>query len=199
MDLRHGIIAGDLEEVRARGGKRRLRGRFPYGKKATLSAGGRGRRPRKEIIAPRAFEFAVTDPEREIHLLVGHSFDQPLARKGNGSLVLQDSDEALIFEAEITEEIQQSTFWTNFWAAFQSGLMVGLSPGFRIPPPEAVPDADEEVEEDPAEGEAIIQIVRHAVLFELSMVTRPAYDETEVEARSKCLRAETLHRRRLLL
>ncbi len=198
MDSGHIIEAADLELRRARDGKRRLRGKFPYGKRAILDAGGRGRRPRKEEIGPRAFDFAINQPDREVHLLVGHSYDKPLARKLNGSLVLEDTDDALIFDAEIGEAIQQASYWIDFFAGFTAGLVVGLSPGFRVPPPETVPDAEETVEEDPAEGNALIRFIRHAVLAELSLVTRPAYAETTVEARAK---PQTIHipKRRLLL
>jgi len=74
-----------------------------------------------------------------------------------------------------------------------AGLAVGLSPGFRIPPARAVPDA-EEVEEEPDDGSldedgnprrgAIIRTVLSALLYELSVVTRPAYPEAQVEARN---------------
>ncbi len=61
---------------------------------------------------------------------------------------------------------------------------MGISPGFRIPPKRTVPDAETVEEEDPAEGLALIRNIWAALLYELSFVTRPAYDETEVEARS---------------
>lgn len=175
---------GGLELRKRASGALALRGRFPYGKRAVLSDGGRTGRPRKEVIAPRAFAYRVERPEEDIHFLVGHSYDQPLASRGAGTLTLQDTEEALIFEAEISEQIQRATFWTNFWAAFESGLMVGLSPGFRIPPPRTVPDAETIEEEDPSEGTAIIRTVNQALLYEISAVTRPAYSETQIEARN---------------
>ena len=36
-------------------------------------------RQRKEKFAPHALDFAVKDETRPIHLLVGHSYDRPLA------------------------------------------------------------------------------------------------------------------------
>ena len=41
-------------------------------------------------------------------------------------------------------------------------------------------------EEDPKEGKALIRTIFHAILFEMSMVTRAAYPDTEalVESRS---------------
>ncbi|NRP45543.1 hypothetical protein XMV225_002725 [Aliiroseovarius sp. xm-v-225] len=172
-------------ELRAAGdGSRRLRGRFPYGKRAVLSDGGRTGKPRKEVIQPKAFAYRVDRPEEEIHLLIGHSFDRPLASKQAGTLILSDNDDALTFEAIITQEVQQTTWAQDFFNAYAAGLIRGISPGFRIPPKRAVPDADTVEEEDPAEGIAIIRNIWAALLYELSFVTRPAYDETEVEERN---------------
>lgn len=172
-------------ELRAAGdGSRRLRGRFPYGKRAVLSDGGRTGKPRKEVIKPKAFTYRVDRPEEEIHLLIGHSFDRPLASKQAGTLILSDNDDALTFEAIITQEVQQTTWAQDFFNAYAAGLIRGISPGFRIPPKRAVPDAETVEEEDPAEGIAIIRNIWAALLYELSFVTRPAYDETEVEERN---------------
>jgi len=180
---RGGVFEG--LELRAEGdGTRKLRGRFPYRKRAVLSAGGNGRRPRKEQFAPGAFRFALEDPDREIHFLVGHSFDHPLASRKNGTLAFTDTAEALLFDATLTVEIQRASWVQDFLAGFAAGLIVGISPGFRIPPPEAVPDAEETEEEDPAEGNALIRTINAAVLFEMSAVTRPAYDETGIEERA---------------
>lgn len=173
-----------LEERAARSGNRRLRGRFKYGKAAVLSDGGRTGRPRKEIIAPRAFAYRVERQDEDIHLLVGHSFDRPLASRGAGTLALKDADDALTFDAILTAELQEATYVRDFLAGFAAGLIVGLSPGFRIPPERAVPKAEEVTEEDPAEGMALIRTIFAALLYELSLVTRPAYPETEVQARS---------------
>jgi len=181
----HGALTGTLE-LRAGGGRgRRLRGRFPYNSRAVLSDGGKTGRPRKEAFAPRAFAYRVEDPKAEIHLLLGHSYDKPLASRLTGGLVLRDADDALTFDAEIAPEIETTSYWRDFFAGFTAGLVVGLSPGFRVPPPAAVPadQAERVEEEDPAEGRAIIRTILQALLFELSIVTSAAYPETEVEAR----------------
>ena len=72
--------------------------------------------------------------------------------------------------------------------ALAAGLIIGLSPGFRVPPQRAVPDA-EEVTEEPVKPEedmhgALIRTVKSALLYELSLVTRPAYEQTQVELRN---------------
>lgn len=179
--LAHGVI--ELEERAARSRKRRLKGKFPYGKRATLSDGGRaGGRPRKEEFAPRAFGYRVDRPKEDIHILVGHDYGKPLASRGAGTLTVNDSDEALTFEAIIDEEMQEVSWVQDFFRSYNTGLVGGISPGFRLPPPRAVPQPEKTIEEDPAEGFALIRVIFQALLYELSLVTRPAYDETEVEA-----------------
>lgn len=175
---------GGLELRRAGDGSARLQGRFPYNKPAVLSDGGRNGRPRKEVVASRAFAYRVDRPEEDIHLLVGHSYDRPLASRGAGTLKLRDADDALTFEAVIAPEMQEVSYVRDFLAAFGAGLIMGISPGFRIPPERAVKDAEKVEEEDPKEGMAIIRTVLAALLYELSVVTRPAYPEAQVESRS---------------
>ena len=109
----------------------RIAGRFAY--RATATMADRGR-VRKERFEPGAFRFAVEDPERDVHLLRGHSFDQPLASKRAGSLVLEDSDDALTFEAVIPPADEQPTFMADTVRMIRAGLVGGLSPGFRVPP-----------------------------------------------------------------
>ena len=168
-------------ELRVAGdGSRRLSGRFPYKKRAILDSGGKGRRPKKEEFAPKAFSFAVNDPDRDIHLLVGHSFDKPLASRSAKTLILRDTADALTFEAVLIPEIQRASWVQDFIAGFSAGLIMGISPGFRVPD---IQGAEVTTEENPREGEALIRTIFAAVLFELSMVTRPAYRDTEADLR----------------
>lgn len=186
-----GFADGGLELRRKSDGSARLSGRFPYNSRAVLSDGGRTGRPRKEQFAPGAFRYSVEN-KQEVHLLVGHSFDRPLASRGAGTLNLEDKADALTFEAMIAPEMQEVSWVRDFFSAFSAGLIIGLSPGFRIPPQRTVPNAEEVTEEDPAEGNALIRTIHEAILFELSLVTRPAYSETEVEARSWELQQQNL-------
>lgn len=180
--------SGGLELRKRASGAMALRGRFPYGKAAVLSDGGRTGRPRKEIIAPRAFAYRVNDPKEDIHFLFGHSFDRPLASRGAGTLTFQDTEEALFFEALISAEMQEVSYVRDFLSGFAAGLIMGLSPGFRLPPKRAVAEAEtvEDEGSDPENGahNAIIRTVHHALLYEVSAVTRPAYDEAQIEARN---------------
>lgn len=168
-----------------------VRGKFPYGKRAVLSDGGRNGRPKKEIIAPGAFAYRINQPGEDIHLLVAHSYDRPLASRLAGTLTVQDTPAAVLIESEISEDMQGVSYVRDFLAALSAGLIVGLSPGFRIPPPRTVPDAETVAEEDPREGTALIRTVHQALLYELSAVTVPAYKEAVIEAQGDVL-AEVL-------
>jgi uncharacterized protein len=116
--------------------------------------------------------------------LVGHSFDKILASKLNGSLTFEKDAGALILNAIIPAMVAETTHGRDALALLSSGLAVGLSPGFRIPPKQTVEDAEEIFEEDPAEGRAIIRRIKEAILFEFSIVTRPAYKDATVEQRN---------------
>ena len=174
---------GGLELRRAGDGSATLSGRFPYNKPAVLSDGGPTGRPRKEVIASRAFSYRVDRPDEDIHFLVGHDYGKPLASRSAGTLNLTDGDDALIFSVILTPEIQRTTWGADFLAAMAAGLVGGISPGFRIPPKRAVAEAEKVENEDPKLGTAIIRTVLAALLYELSVVTRPAYPSTQIEAR----------------
>ena len=169
---------------RSQDGGVQLSGRFPYNSRAVLSDGGRTGKPRKEEFSPGAFDFSIESPDQEINLLVGHSFDKPLASKLNGSLTFEKSRTALIFSAAIAAAVAETTHGRDAIALITSGLAVGISPGFRIPPAQTVPDAEEVFDEDPSEGRAIIRRIKQAILYELSIVTRPAYPDATVEMRN---------------
>lgn len=178
-----GVAGGGLEVRRKKGGGVRLAGRFPYNSRAVLSDGGRTGRPRKEQFASGAFRHSI-ETMQEVHLLVGHSFDRPLASRGAGTLTLEDTPEALTFAADIASELEDVSYVRDALALLAVGQIAGISPGFRIPPERTVPNAETVEEEDPAEGNALIRTISEAILFELSLVTRPAYSETQVEARN---------------
>lgn len=176
-----------LEVRRSGRGGVRLRGRFPYNKPAVLSDGGKSGRPVKEEFAPEAFRYSIEQTEADIHLLFGHSFDKPLASVRNGTLKFSDSAEALLLEAVLTAEILETSYARDLVAQIESGLVTGLSPGFRLPPERAVPrDKAEQWRDeghDPARGmyNARIRRILDAILVEMSIVTRPAYTDAQVE------------------
>lgn len=175
------FFPGELEVRKRNDGARVIRGRFPYNKRAVLTDGGNKGRPVKEVFKPGAFLYRIELPREEIHLLYGHDYDKPLASKLNGTLSLKDTATALLFEAVITAAVQRTSYANDVLALIGAGLTVGLSPGFRIPPARTAPGAETWADEDPSEGRAKIRTIHDALLYELSIVTAPAYADSHVE------------------
>jgi phage head maturation protease len=104
---------------------------------------------------------------------------------------LTDTPEALTFEADISPEIAATSYGRDVLAQIDTGLAYGISPGFRLPPPRAVakPEIitqepnDGTIDEDgePRHG-ALIRTIVSALLYELSIVTRPAYKSSSIES-----------------
>ena len=177
-------------ELRQEG--RTLTGRFPYRSMATISDRGR---TRKESFSARAFSYAVEDPEREINILLGHSFDKPVGSKRAGTAVFEDSDDALTFRVELPDPEAQPTYLRDFLQATAGGLVQpGVSPGFRVPPRDVVPGA-ERLDPEPGNPGVMVRTINAAVLFEMSLVSRAAYPDTEVDLRSLDVRPATRFRR----
>ena len=152
-------------ELRAEGGETRLRATFPYGQETELTAG------RSEVFAPRAFAARLAGTG-DIHLLIGHDYDRPLASRASGSLTLRDGDDALHLVARVSD----ATSWArDFLGAHAAGLIRFLSPGFKVAP------GGDAVER---RGAGLLRRVMAAELFEVSVVTVPAYPIAQVEARS---------------
>ena len=171
---------GELE-IRQAGGKRSIRGVFPYGGLAVVSDRGR---VRKERIAKDAFRYAIDDPKRKIDLLVGHDFGKPIANRQTGSLAIESNADAVTFQALLPDDADMPTWVDDAVRAVRAGLMLGLSPGFRVPPPDVVPDAEVEVPE-PGNPGVFITEVRAGVLREMSLVTAGAYEEANVSLRAE--------------
>ena len=161
-------------EIRQRG--RSLAGSFNYNSIAVVS--NRGRR-RKEVFAPRAFRFAIEDEAREINLLSGHEFGKPIASRRAGSLTIRDTDQGVTFEALLPETLDQPSWMRDSILAIQAGLIAGVSPGFSVAP---IDGAESEVPE-PGNPGVSIRVIREAILYEMSLVTRPTYPETTVDLR----------------
>lgn len=182
-------------EVRREGKRPRIMGRFPYGSLAVLADRGK---VRKERIMPGAFEFTLSDPDAEVNLLYGHSFDRPLASRQAGSLVLKDTEEALTFEAAIEPDLEDVTHVRDALAMLGAGLVTGISPGFRVPPKETVPE-NERLDPEPGNESVFIRTLLALVLYELSLVTRPAYRDSQAELRAMQQAAHRVRQDRIIL
>ncbi|WP_371154149.1 HK97 family phage prohead protease [Jannaschia sp. 2305UL9-9] len=167
-------------EVRRAGKRPIVRGRFPFNSLAVIADRGK---VRKERIAPGAFNWTLENEDREVSLLFGHDFDKPLASRRNGSLNLQADDEALTFEATIAPELEDVTHVRDALTMLGAGLVTGISPGFRVPPASTVGEA-ERLDPEPGNEGVFIRTILSLVLYELSLVTRPAYDDAQAELRA---------------
>lgn len=186
------IFPVELElETRRGGGFSAFFGSFPYRSRATVRDRGR---VRKEEFVEGAFAFALNDKTRDIHLLSGHDYGKPLASRNAGSLELTDGPDALQFRATLPPDEARPTWMEDAVKATAAGLTVGVSPGFRVPPKSVVPGAEELIPE-PGNPGVSIRRIREAVLFELSLVTRPAYGDSAADVRSAGEVADLRNRR----
>jgi len=201
-------MLGSLE-LRQRGGARVLAGSFPYGKIATVADRGR---TRKERVRRGAFgwqlrAFARVQQElnqaiaegieegiqdalrdelarRNVHVLVGHDFNKPLGSLAAGTARVVDGDDAVRFEVDLPDETDMPTHMRDAVNMVRAGLVGGVSPGFRVPPANVVANA-ESLTPEPGNPGVMIREINQAVLYELSLVTRPAYASTEVDLRAE--------------
>lgn len=178
-------------EVRAQGGRPTIHGRFPYRSLAVISDRGK---VRKETIEPGAFDFALKDPERDVHLLVGHDFGKPLASKATKTLEFDDGADFLAFRAQLAEGAERVSWVSDLLAMLAAGLIAGVSPGFRVPPSDVVPGA-ERLEPEKGNPGVFIRVLFALVLYELSLVTRPAYEASQAELRALNMNAHPVRTR----
>ena len=159
-----GSVVSAREEVRQRG--RGLAGRFDYNTPTVLR--NRGRR-RKQTVRPGAFRFAIQDETREINLLLGRNYDQPLASHQAGTLQLIDTPEGLEFAVD---ELPDTSYVRDFRAGLSSGAFVaGVAALYAIPPLAVVPGATELIP-DPDNPDVDVEVVHQAVLTALAVTTR---------------------------
>ena len=190
-------------EIRARGSGRVLSGRFPYNRTATVRSGGR---VRKERFKPGALswqveEFArvqgelgalVKDTAAEVRealedelerrntfFLVGHSYDRSLADMSSGTLTVKHTAAAVEIAAALPDGDKMPSWVRDAVLAVEGGQLRGISPGFQVPA-----KGGERLVPEPGNPGVMIREVTDAVAFEYSLVARPAYSGTDVDARA---------------
>ena len=185
------IFEAELE-IRAKGGRRSLRGRFPYSpgpgrKMATVRDRGK---VRKERIGPDAFgwqmrEFAKVQKQyaeaiqsaldrariellrqelerRNVHILAGHDFNKPLGDLKGGTATVTSTREAVDFAVELPADGEMPSYMSDTVRMVQAGLIGGVSPGFRVPPASVVANA-EALEPEPGNPGVSVRVINQAV------------------------------------
>ena len=202
------IIFDGAFEIRARGGGRVLSGKFPLGKTATVKSSGRTRKERfksgsmswqvrefqklqgelaevmKSSLDEARKQILIDQLEdalekRNTFLLVGHSYDRAIADVRSGTLAVIHKADAVELEAELPDAEQMPSWIKDAVLAIKGKQLRGISPGFQVA------RGGEHLErEDPSAGDSMVRVIDDAVVFEYSLVARPAYAGTDVDARS---------------
>ena len=179
-DQEFGVWAGALE-VRQDHNRPMLRGTFPYDDMAVVASSGR---VRKERFRPGAFAFSIREAlagRARIDVLAGHDYGKPLASTETKTLDFEDTAAALTFEAALPEDGLQPSWIVDLLMAIRGGLPIGISPGFNIP---AALAGAFDLTPEPGNADVLIRSIREAVLYEMSAVTRPSYQNTDVDLRA---------------
>ena len=132
-----------------------------------------------EQVAPGAFTSALGG---DIRALADHDTRIVLGRTTAGTLELREDDRGLYGSIKINPEDQEAM---NLYHRVQRGDVTQCSFGFDI--------KDEEYQHRPDGSD--LWIIRDVVLYEVSVVTFPAYAETSVQARKDDI--NTIRRRQL--
>ena len=123
-----------------------------------------------ESIDPGAFDGALGD---DIRCLTDHDSRLVLGRTRAGTLFLRTDEKGLWGEVKINSKDQDAV---NLYERVARGDVNQCSFGFEI--------LDEERTEDPVSGD-VHWTIKKVKLHEVSVVTFPAYEDTEVTARKR--------------
>ena len=116
--------------------------------------------------------------KRNTHLLIGHSYDKPVADMITGNLVLDFTDDAVSFAATLPAEADMPSWIRDAVLAVDGGQLRGVSPGFQV-----TSKGKETLLPEPGNPGVYIREITDATVFEYSLVSRPAYSGTDVTAR----------------
>lgn len=122
-----------------------------------------------ETVSPVAFDGALDD---DIRCLIDHDTRLVLGRNKAGTLSLRTDEKGLWGSVEINPDDQDAM---NLYARVRRGDVSQCSFGFDI--------LDEEIEY--LENGSVHWTIRRVKLYEVSVVTFPAYEETGVSARRR--------------
>lgn len=122
-----------------------------------------------EEIAPGAFSDAIAEGA-DVRALINHDWNMVLGRTKSGTLKLEEDDRGLKF----TVEIPDTSYAQDLVKSMERGDINQCSFGFYV-----------KADEWDYETEPTHRIIKDVELFEVSIVTFPAYEDTEASVRSK--------------
>lgn len=164
-------------EVRAEGGEVSVRGHAAvFDTPTMIGPPGVGF---EEVIAPGAFRKTLADGA-DVRLLFNHNPDLVLARTKSGTLRLHEDKRGLAVDARLAP----TSVGRDLAVLIERGDVSQMSFGFRV-----VKDRWENVRRE--DGSSVERrTVLEAQLFDVSSVTYPAYDETDLALREAQLTRE---------
>ena len=121
---------------------------------------------------------------RNVHILSGHSYDKPLGDMLKGTARVRSTNAAVEFEVDLPDDADMPTYMLDVVKEIRTKRAGGISPGFMVPPRNVVANA-ERLEPEPGNPDVQVRVINQAVLYELSIVTRPAYSSTSVDLRAE--------------
>ena len=124
----------------------------------------------REQIAPGAFTEAIE--EDDVRALVDHDSSLVLGRNKSGTLALSEDDKGLRVEIDPPD----TQLANDLKKLIERGDVTQMSFGFRA--------ESEQWDDDDDDNELPLRTVLKARLFDVSVVTYPAYTDTEVAVRS---------------
>ena len=137
-----------------------------------------------EVVAPGA--FTETLKENDVRALFNHDWSKVLGRTSAKTLTLKEDDHGLNFEVELPN----TSYANDLIESMERGDINQCSFGFYI--------TREEIDWD-GDPDATVRTIKEVELFEVSVVSLPAYDDTEVAlSRSKQEKQDFVQRKKLI-
>lgn len=127
----------------------------------------------RETIAPGAFTRALA-AKQDVRFLFNHDVNRVLGRTASGTLTLSEDSNGLLFRCQLDAN---NSDHTNIYSSVKRGDISECSFAF-------LPNG-EKGEEWRQEPQGLLRTLKDVNLFDVSCVTRPAYNGTSVQARSE--------------
>lgn len=135
-----------------------------------------------EEILPGAFTNTLND-SFDVRCLFNHNWDKVLGRRSVGTLLLEEDSHGLRFEVELP----RTSYANDLAVSMKRGDVGECSFLFDVVS-----------QEENFDGEKPLIRIKECKLYEVSIVTLPAYDEAKASMRSKSLIARNNKRQKLI-